>query len=450
MSGIARYLAAQGEKVSGSDSKESATTEALRAMGCTIFIGHDSSHVTHASQVVISSAIRNDNPELQKAKELNLPILHRSKKLAELVNKTKGITIAGTHGKTSTSSMTASMLEAAGANPSFVVGGIVNSFSNNAGHGLSGWFVIEADESDGSLVEYQPQIAVLTNVEMDHLDYFKDRNQLDAVFLQYIQNIRPDGTLIYCADDCGVNELLEKTQNLSVKTISYGIDSEADLRAENIRFDAMECHYDVYYKDELLGSAHIVVPGKHNVLNSLAVIGIGLSVGLEFDQIAKGLLNYHGVQRRFQVIEKNDRFMVVDDYAHHPSEVRVTLDAARKVHSNRIISVFQPHRYSRTLSFWKDFAESFENADKIIISDIYSAGEDPIPDVTSQLIINRLKELKPSENVHHFGSINEIRDFIIQNLQPDDLVITMGAGDIWKVSKDVAEHIKGIQGEADS
>lgn len=450
MSGIARYLCAQGENVSGSDARESATTNELTKMGCKVSIGHTADNVLNASEIIVSSAIRQDNPELLKARELGIPIVHRSKKLAELVNKAKGITIAGTHGKTSTSSMSAAMLESAGKHPSFVVGGIVNGFSNNAGHGKSEWFVIEADESDGSLVEYRPEIAVLTNVEMDHIDYFKSQEQLDNVFLTYINNIRPGGTFIYCVDDPGVNNLLTKISSTTVKMVSYGLDNNAKLQAKNLTFEALTSSFDVYLDGNILGNAKINVPGQHNVLNSLAVLAIGLETGLSFEEIVEGLKSYHGVQRRFQVIEKTNDFLVVDDYAHHPSEIRVTLAAARNAHKNRIISVFQPHRYSRTQSFWKEFGESFDNADEVIIAGIYPAGEDPIPEVSSQLIVDRLTQLRPASSVHQVNGIDEIQKFIVQKLQPNDLIITLGAGDIWKVSSGIAQHIKQTSEVADS
>ncbi len=440
MSGIARYLLGQGEPVSGSDSKESPTVISLRKMGCEVFLGHNPDNVHGAAEVVTSSAIRADNPEVAEAKRLGIPVIHRSKKLAQLVNAHRGITIAGTHGKTTTSSMVATMLLHAGIAPSYVIGGIVNTFSDNAGSGNSEWFVIEADESDGSLIEYRPEIAVLTNIEMDHLDFYRDTVHLHEIFAEHLQNVQPGGFVVYCSDDPGVLRLVGHAVGSDRLFLSYGLREGADIRAENLTFEDLGSSFDVVTSQGKLGSVSLQVPGRHNVQNSLAAVTIGLHVGLDIDQIAKGLHEFLGVQRRFQILGRTELCTVVDDYAHHPSEIVATLSAARQSHKNRIIGVFQPHRYSRTKSLAKDFGAAFGNADEVIIVDIYGAGEEPMPNVSSDMLVRHIQE-NGHPNARYIGDLQAAEDFVADNLQPDDLIITLGAGDVWKISHNLSKRL---------
>lgn len=439
MSGIARLLLQKGVSVSGSDSKESANTRELRALGGTIFIGHAAENIIGATEVVVSSAIRPDNPELLEARRLGIPVLHRAQKLAQLVNSHRGITIAGTHGKTTTSSMVATLLSQEGFSASYVVGGIINSFSDNARAGDTDWFVIEADESDGSLVEYRPEIAVLTNIELDHMDFYRDTSHLHEVFATYVANVKPGGSCIYCGDDPGASRLMEHFRHRS-QCLCYGLQEGAELHASHIEFVGLGSRFDVTFRGKKLGQLELQVPGHHNVQNSLAVVGVGLQVGLSFDQIREGLATFRGVKRRFQIIGRNDRYTVIDDYAHHPSEIRATLSAARTGNPKRVIGIFQPHRYSRTKSLAQEFGAAFCHADEVVITPIYGAGEDPIPDVSADLIVQSLRENK-HPRVHYVEGLDRVEEYVANLVQPDDLVITLGAGDIWKVAEGLSRRL---------
>lgn len=439
MSGIARVLIQKGVAVSGSDAKESSITKDLRARGAIVSIGHAAENVRDVCELVVSSAIRQDNPELVQARKLGIKITHRAQKLAELVNSYRGIAIGGTHGKTTTSSMVTSMMCHAGLAPSYVVGGIINTRSDNGGAGDSEWFVIEADESDGTLVEFRPEVAILTNVELDHMDYYRDVEHLNQVFATYLQNAKPNGSCVWCADDPGVRNLVRKLDLVS--STSYGIEHEADLTAKHVLLAGLGSAYDLYWKGKLLGPIRLCVPGLHNVLNSLAAVAAGLHVGLSYEQIAAGLESFCGVRRRFQIIGRNENYIVVDDYAHHPSEIRATLSAARASSDDiRIIGIFQPHRYSRTQSFAKDFGAAFCQADEVVITDIYGAGEDPIPMVTSDLIIQSLHE-NQHPSVHFVQGLDNVEDYVARLMRPNDMVITLGAGDIWKVAESLSKRL---------
>lgn len=443
MSGIARYLIAHGKNVSGSDSKESATVTDLRQMGCQVFLGHHPENVHGATEIITSTAINPDNPEVQEARRLNIPIIHRSQKLAELVNARRGITIAGTHGKTTTSSMVATMLRHAGVGPSYVIGGIVNTFKDNASCGDTEWFVIEADESDGSLVAYTPEITALTNIELDHLDFYRSKEHLHEIFATHVGNVHPGGLVIYCADDPGCNELIAANRTSERDFLSYGLKDGAQIQATNIVSNGLQNQFDVLHHGALLGSITLAIPGHHNVQNSLVAVAVGLRLGLTFDQIASGLAEFQGVQRRFQILTQSDSYTIVDDYAHHPSEIAATLNAARHSHKDRIIAIFQPHRYSRTQAFAREFGAAFANANEVIITDIYAAGETPIPDITAELIIGHLNE-NHHPNTRYIACHNEIEEYIRGHIQPNDLVITLGAGDINKIAHNLSADLAAL------
>jgi len=442
MSGIARMLLQLGVPVSGSDVRESSIIRELRQRGADIRIGHTEVNVHGAGQVVVSSAIKPDNPELIEANRLGIPVIHRAKKLAELVNSHRGIAVAGTHGKTTTSSLVASVLSSAGVVPSYVVGGIINTMADNARAGQSDWFVIEADESDGSLVEYRAEIGILTNIELDHTDYYRDLSHVKEVFARYVSNIKDGGLCAYCADDPATASLVESLAPPYVERISYGLKPGARLTARNIEFEGLGSTSEYCLDGRPLGRrVHLAIPGVHNVQNSLAVVAAALRVGLSFEQIAEGLELFRGVQRRFQIIGRNDSFTVVDDYAHHPSEIRATLSAARAVHPNdRIIGIFQPHRYSRTKSLAQEFGTAFSNADEVVITGIYGAGEDPLPDVSSELIVDSLRA-NSHPSVQYIDTLDGVTDYVAQRVRPRDLVITLGAGDVWKVAQSLAQRL---------
>lgn len=442
MSGIARVLLQKGVSVSGSDAKESANTRELRALGATIFIGHAAENLVGATELVVSSAIRPENPELVEARRRNIPVLHRAQKLAQLVNIHRGITIAGTHGKTTTSSMVATLLSEKGFSASYVVGGIINSFSDNARVGTTDWFVVEADESDGSLVEYRPEVAILTNIELDHMDFYRDTTHLHEVFATYVQNVKSNGLCVYCADDPGASRLMD-AQRSHGRCLSYGLLEGADLHAKDIEFIGLGSRFTVVSRGQELGAVELQVPGRHNVQNSLAVVAVGLHLGLTFEQIRVGLKAFTGVERRFQIIGRNESYTVVDDYAHHPSEIKATLSAARSGNAKRIIGIFQPHRYSRTKSLAEEFGSAFCNADEVVITSIYGAGEDPIPDVSSNLIVESLRQ-NNHPRVHYVEKLDRVEEYVANLVQPDDLVITLGAGDIWKVAQSLSRRLTAV------
>ncbi|AXA36122.1 MAG: UDP-N-acetylmuramate--L-alanine ligase [Candidatus Sumerlaea sp.] len=452
MSGIAHLLLEAGEAVSGSDVKESQQTRELAAKGARIYIGHAAENVHGAREVVVSSAIRPTNPEIIEARRLGIPIRHRSEKLAELLDARRGITIAGTHGKTTTSSMAATLLATAGLNPSYAVGGVINTADSNAAGGGSEWFVAEADESDGSLVNFHPEIAIITNVELDHTDYYENLEQVYNVFLAHLKNIKAGGSVVACVDDPGVREVLSRA-GLSlplqsgcsrlpndVRVMGYGTTEEAELRAEGIESNGFGYTYTAVQNGERLGRFSLNVPGQHNVLNSLAVIALGRIVGLDTETIARGIAAFRGVRRRFQVIAKTEQVTIVDDYAHHPTELKATLAAARSLHAGRIVAIFQPHRYSRTQSLAREFGAAFHDADVVVLTDIYPASEDPIAGVTSELILQAL-----AENHHpaafYVGSLEAAEEFVAANVRPGDMILTLGAGDITKCGPSLARRL---------
>lgn len=438
MSGIARILLQNGTLVSGSDAKDSDVTRMLTAAGAQVHIGHAAENVHGADEVVLSSAIRPDNPELLEAKRLGIPITHRAGKLASLLNSRRGITIAGTHGKTTTSSMTATLLVSAGLDPSYVVGGIINTYSDNASAGMSDWFVIEADESDGTIVRFHPEIAVLTNAELDHLDFYRGTDHLNETFATYLRNIKPGGTLVWCSDDLGATNVVSQVPE--IKGMSYGLAAGAQITAHEIEPLHLGSRFRVSKDAVDLGQAELHVPGRHNVLNALAVVGVGLRVGLDWGSIQKGLATFQGVQRRFQIIGKREKMVIIDDYGHHPSEIKATLAAARACHSGRIIAVFQPHRYTRTQALAEDFGGAFADADEVILAEVYSAGEDPIPGVSSDLILQSMQR-SGHRCARVIQGFDHIEEHLVQNARPEDMIMTIGAGDVYKIARAVAARL---------
>ncbi len=450
MSGIAHLLLQQGVAVSGSDVKESSYTQSLREAGAQIFIGHSPENVHGATEVVVSSAIKPTNPEIIEARRLGLPIRHRSEKLAELLDARRGVTVAGTHGKTTTSSMAATLLAHAGLAPSFAVGGTINTEASNARGGASEWFVAEADESDGSLVNFHPEFAIITNIELDHTDFYENIEQVYAVFRAHIRNIKPGGTLIACCDDPGVQTILESlglggepeksAASTPLKVLCYGLSPHATVRAKITEEETGFCQFEVWRGDTYLGRVKLAVPGQHNVLNALAVFALGVEIGIPTTTIVEALERFRGVRRRFQIVAQNADFVIVDDYAHHPTEIRATLSAARRIHRGRIIALFQPHRYSRTQSLAEEFGKAFHDADIVVLADIYPASEEPLAGVSSELILHRL-----AHNGHpaafYVGSLQNAEDFVVANAQPGDLILTLGAGDVTKCGPSLAQRL---------
>lgn len=432
MSGIAQVLLEKGYSVSGSDISKTATAEKLESLGATIMLGHNGTNLSATDVVVVSSAISINNPEVKTAIRRGIPILHRSEMLALLMNEKKGIAIAGTHGKTTTTSMVALMVERAGIDPTVIIGGIVDQFKSNAKTGQGDYLVAEADESDGSLVRLNPHIAVITNIEADHMDYYADINAIKSTFVKFLKKVRPDGLAVLCVDDRNVKCVAEHYHG---RKATYGLNNGAEIKAINIEFSELGSTYTVINHGLEVGRFSLNVPGMHNIYNSLAAIAVGTEMGIGMDVIQSALLEFKGAKRRFQVISSSDSMTVVDDYAHHPTEIMATLSAARKIRGQgRIISVFQPHRYSRTKYFFDLYGRSFFNSDHVIVTDIYAAGEKPIPQISGELIARTLTKYgHPS--VEYIPSIDSVPQHIMEMSRPNDFVITLGAGDVWKVAR---------------
>ncbi|MBI3920385.1 MAG: UDP-N-acetylmuramate--L-alanine ligase, partial [Armatimonadetes bacterium] len=389
MSGIAKVLLKLGYQVSGSDLKGSPITENLASLGAKIHIGHDQANVNGADLVVCSSAVPHDNIELQRARAKNTRIVHRSEMLAALMRRQRGIAIAGTHGKSTTTSMIALVLERSGFDPTVVVGGELNDIGGNAKLGRGEFFVAEADESDGSLLNLAPERAVITNVEIDHLDFYKTEDRLIETFREFASRLPGHGLLVACAECPNVQRVL--TPGLAAPLLTYGLGPEADYRAENIEHKNGGLSFHVVKKGRSLGVFSLSIPGKHNVLNALATLIMTEAVGVELESIAEALPQYKGIKRRWQTIGMVDNIWVVDDYAHHPSEVKATLAAARASTDRRIIAVFQPHRYSRTQYLCEEFGGAFGDADHVIITDVYPAMEKPIQGVSGEMVADAIR-----------------------------------------------------------
>ena len=395
--------------------------------------------------VVVSTAIHPDNPELVEAKKRQVPVIHRSDVLAYLMNKHKGVAVAGAHGKTTTSSMLSCITCEGGLDPTIVVGGIVNNLGSNAVNGKSDYVVAEADESDGSFLKFHPYLAVITNIENDHLDHYGSEENIQAAFAKFVEQIKEDGKAILCYDNAKVRALGEKTGKT---VISYGIDSkDADYRAENIEYGKNGTTYDILYKNEVIGKGQLIVPGRHNVLNSLGAIAAARELGIPLESILASLAHFSGAKRRFETKGKVGGVWVVDDYAHHPTEIAVTLKAARQTQPERLVCVFQPHRYTRTQLLLDQFAVAFKDCDELIITDIYAASEDPIPGVSGEMLAHKIAETT-GQKVRYISGQDKIEETLEREVRPGDLVITMGAGDIYRLGEQLVQALERSEANA--
>ncbi|WP_124728665.1 UDP-N-acetylmuramate--L-alanine ligase [Staphylospora marina] len=431
MSAIARVLLDLGWEVTGSDVAENALVQKLIERGANVSIGHRAENVGDVDMVVYSSSIAPDNVERLAAEERGIEVLHRSQMLARLLNDKKGVAVAGAHGKTTTSSMIAQTLELCGADPTYVIGGEIVSLKGNAKAGSSDWVVAEADESDGTFLEYFPHIAVVTNIEPDHLEnYGGDFENLKNAYRSFLRQVRPEGIAILGWDDPYVREMAGEVRG---RVTTYALDRPADFTARNIRHRLRETTFEVYRGEEMLGEITLRIPGRHNVANALATVIAALEAGLAFDDIARALYEFQGAKRRFQVIGEVDGVLVVDDYAHHPTEIAATLKGARAL-NRRIVAVFQPQRYSRTHLLFDEFSRSFGEADEVIINTVYAPpGEKPIPGVSAERLAERIRE-NSNPNARFFETKEEIEEYLLDTVRPGDLVMTMGAGDIWRLA----------------
>jgi UDP-N-acetylmuramate--alanine ligase len=435
MSGIAELLLNLGYKVSGSDLNSSAITEKLARLGGIIYKGHSSDWIEGADVVVTSSAISNNNFEVVRAGEKNVPVIMRAEMLAELMRlKKNGIAIAGSHGKTSTTSMVSWMLANAGLDPTIVIGGKVDALGGNAKLGEGEYLVAEADESDGSFLKLSPVVEVITNIDLEHLDYYRDLEHIKETFLEFIEKIPFYGAVIVCLDDPNIADILPAIKK---RTITYGLTSQSDIFGDQVSWQDGRVYFTVKNGEGVLGNIDIAPPGVHNVYNALAAVCVGLELELPFDKIQAGLRSYAGVQRRMQVKGVVSGITVVDDYGHHPTEIRATLEAIKQAWpQKRLVVLFQPHRYSRTKALFKDFQTCFHKADYLVLTDIYAASEEPIPEVTSEILLEATRK-HGQRHTQYIGELGEIAEELLPMLQEGDMVLTLGAGNIVRAGEEL-------------
>lgn len=439
MSAVAEVMIERGFKISGSDLNESDQVQMLRSRGANISVPQRAENITDDIELVVrSTAIRENNVEYQAALEKGIPVVHRSEMLGYLMQSQKAICVAGSHGKTTTSSMIALILEKNHFDPTIVVGGVISDIGSNAKNGKGEWFVAEADESDGSFINLLPWYAIITNIEEDHLDHYKDINEIRESFKQFLNKTNPEGRCLLCADN---DESFGIASQSPVPMKTYGFHERAQYHIVNHKQTGMKNEADIYNGDRFIGHLELQVPGKHNIANATAAVVTCMDVGLSFEEIAAVLKEYKGTRRRFQLQGTVNDIAVYDDYAHHPTEIAATLEAARAVNRDgRIIAIFQPHRYSRTQFLAADFAKALSQADAIYLLDVFPAGEAPIEGVSSQLIVD---QIDPSR---HAQVVNDeyLTSGFINTLQPGDLVLVLGAGSIWKqaplIVKALEEH----------
>lgn len=437
MSGIAEVLINMGYEISGSDIGQSSTVKRLKDLGAIINIGHSAENVEGAGVVVTSSAIRPSNPEVQKAIELNIPVIPRAEMLAELMRLRYGIAVAGSHGKTTTTSMVAAVLSHGNLDPTIVVGGKVTAMGTNARLGRGNFMVVEADESDGSFLRLSPVISVLTNIDEEHMDHYKDMNELEEAFSTFINKVPFYGLSVLCIDCPRTKEL---SKNFKKRYITYGFDKEAELRAEDVVISGFKTKFEVFLNDSNLGSVTLNVPGRHNAQNALAAIAVGMELGMSFEDACKGLSEFTGIDRRLQIKGEGRGVRVIDDYAHHPKEIEVTLDAIKQSHSGRVVVVFQPHRYSRTKLLFDEFAKVLSKTDMLYIMDIYAASEDPIEGVSSEILCRSVED-KGGKNVQYLKG-DEMLSTVLSELKEDDILLTLGAGNVWAFGERIVEEIR--------
>ena len=437
MSGIAQILLRKGIGVSGSDIKESEIVQVLRQLGAKIYIGHHPRNITAVDLVVYSSAIPADNPELKEANRLNIRTIKRAQALAEFMDEERIITVSGAHGKTTTATLVSHILLTAGLFPTAIIGGVSRNWQSNAYLGEGKFLVIEADESDGSFLYYRPDYSIITNIDYEHLDYYKDFSNLLATFKEFISRTKDKGCLFGYYDDKNVSSILK---NSARKHMLFGLTQEADIFPRNIIMKGLTSEFDCIYKGKLLDRFKLVVAGEHNIVNSLAAIGVAREMGIDLKLIKEALATYLGTQRRLEVKYNLKGILVIDDYAHHPTELKATLKAVSRLDYRRLIAIFQPHRYTRTQLLLDEFANCFDSVDELIITDIYPAGEQPIKGIDAKRLYEKLKN-------KYFSKINylskpEIVEGVLGEIKSGDLIVTLGAGDIGRIADELAQRLK--------
>jgi len=446
MSGIAEVLVNLGYQISGSDLKLSPITERLAAMGARVYEGHAASNIAGARALVVSSAVDEQNPEVQEARRLQIPVIPRGELLAELMRLKYGIAVAGSHGKTTTTSMTATILNYAGLDPTVVVGGRVGTMGgSNARVGHSDFLVVESDESDGSFLKLAPIIAIVTNIDREHLDHYPSLDAIREAFIEFVNKVPFYGAVIVCLDDPNVQSILP---TIGRRTVTYGTSAQADMEATDITCAPFSNDFRVRFRNTDLGAFHLRIPGRHNVLNAMASIAVALELEVKPDTIREALATFSGVDRRFQVRGKERGVTVVDDYGHHPTEIRATLAGARSCGFPHVHVLFQPHRYTRTFHLMDDFARAFHNADSLFVMDIYAASEKPIEGVHAETLVERARQFG-HRSAEYVGTVERGIEAVVAAAQDGDVILTLGAGSVSLAGDRILEKLReGAQNAA--
>ena len=439
MSAIAHVLIKRGYNVSGSDLNAGRVSARLASEGAMVFMGHDACQVSDADAeaVVVSTAIKADNPEVVAAKEQNIPVYHRSDVLAAIFNQGDGVAVAGAHGKTTTSAMIACIAVEGNTDPTVIIGGEVSALNGNACNGAGRFIVAEADESDGSFLKLNPCLALVTNIEDDHLDYYGTEENIYKAFKQFLGNLVEGGKAILCVDNAKVKALAQETDK---EVITYGLE-DADYVAKDIHYGVDGTTYKLYYKDEFVTDVRLIVPGRHNVLNSVGAFAAAREMGIAEESILASLAKFGGAKRRFETKGKVNGVWVVDDYAHHPTEIEVTLKAARQTQPKRLLCLFQPHRYTRTKLLFNEFCNCFADCDELILTDIYAASEAPIPGITSEALAEGVRKALGKE-VTYISRLAKAEEYLEAKAEAGDLILTVGAGDVFKVGEELVRELE--------
>ncbi|MEK6601355.1 MAG: UDP-N-acetylmuramate--L-alanine ligase, partial [Candidatus Binatota bacterium] len=439
MSGIAEVLLNLGYSVTGSDLRESEATQRLKSLGAQLFMGHNEANLSgNPSVVVISTAVKFSNPEVLEARKRNIPVIPRAEMLAELMRMKYGVAVAGSHGKTTTTSMIAAVLSAAGLDPTMVIGGRVRSLGSNAKLGQGAILVAEADESDGTFLLLTPTIAVVTNIDREHMDFYQTMDRLTESFLAFINKVPFYGLAVLCLDHPTVRALVPKVKK---RFATYGLSPEADFCARDLRTEAMEVQFSVTHRSKPMGKLRLRLPGRHSATNALAAVAVAHELEIPFSQVADALGSFTGIHRRFEIKGESRGIMVIDDYGHHPVEIQATLQAIRDGWKRPLTVVFQPHRYSRTRDLFDEFLISFEGADRLVLTEVYAAGEEALPGIGGEVLYQAIKR-KGHLEVEFIPDKREIAGQLVPRLRAGDIVLTLGAGDIYRVGEEIVEALR--------
>ena len=437
LSGISEILLSLGFHVSGSDMNRTEITEHLIKLGASVYYGHEARHVPDADVVVVSPAIPSENPEILAAKARKIPVIRGAEMLAEIMRMKFSVAVSGTHGKTTTTAITAAVLDEL--DPTVVVGGKLVSLGSHARIGHGEVMVVEADEAYGSIEKFFPTVAVVTSVDADHLDYYNSIEEIGKTFLEFINKVPFFGVAVLCMDQENIRQLLPQ---VGKRHITYGIDADADLMAKEIRVKGPTSRYQVKFRGDVLGEVHLKMPGRHNISNSLAAIGVGIELDIPFNRIRAALESFQGIHRRFEIVGEAQGIIIVDDYAHNPAKLRAVFSAARESYKRRIVAVFQPHRYQRVRHLADEFSKSFYDTDVLIVTSIYGAGETPIEGVTGENLATAIKA-RGHQHVIYVPDKDRVVDELMSEIRPNDIVITVGAGDISQVGRDLSRRLRG-------